>query len=95
MTRYWFARYRVAPNEGRGLVLLGWQGRAVIAVFVLAMLAGAAIFAGLSFAGFMALGVILFVACAIAGGAFFLWAAVAKADPKQTVDDYRKAGVLR
>jgi hypothetical protein len=92
VTDYWFARYRPSPlpqNQSRGLVPISWQGRAAIAAFVLGLVLGGG---GMLFFGLrdqIQIGIPLFIACAIAGGSFFLWASVAKSDPVKSVADYR------
>ena len=93
-TQYWFARYNLNP-EGRGLRPLGWQGFAVIGAFVVAMIGGGLACIALSLGGFVFAGIATFVVCAIAGASFFIWAAVAKKDPKRTVADYQTAGLLK
>jgi hypothetical protein len=92
---YWFARYRVKPNEGRGLRPLSWKGRAVIAGFVLAMIGGGVAFLLLGLAHLLFAGIAVFVICAFGGAATFIWAAVTKSDPVKTVADYQAAGVLK
>lgn len=92
MTDYWSARYTLAPNRGRAIKALTWQGRATIGLFLVAMLGGGLIFAALAVAGQMVLGVIAFALSAIAGAAFFIWAATTKSDPARTVTDYQKDG---
>jgi len=89
MTDYWFARTRVKP-DGRGLMVLRWQGAAVIAGFVLSLFGGAAINVLLVvFAHQYALGVAIWVVCIVAGGCTFIWAAMTKSDPEKTAADYR------
>jgi hypothetical protein len=94
VSEYWFARYTLAPSRGRAIKALSWQGWATIALFLAAMVGGGLLFAALVVAGQVALGIIAFALCAIAGAAFFIWAAVAKSDPVRTVADYQKDGRL-
>jgi hypothetical protein len=89
MTDYWFARSRVNPL-GKGLMVLKWQGAAVIAGFVLSFLIGGIIHVLLSvFAHQYALGMAIWVICIVAGGCTFIWAATNKSDPNRTAGDYR------
>lgn len=93
MTEYWFARYKPAiypQRASRGLVPLRWQGVAVIAIFVLCMLLGGGLMLFFGLRDQMIIGVPLFVILAIAGASFFLWASVARTDPKKSIYDYRK-----
>ncbi len=92
---YWFARYRLKPNRGRGIRALRWEGRAVVAGFVLAMVVGGLTFLLLGLADRFFLGIAAFVLCAIVGASIFTWAAVTKSDPVRTVADYQAAGVLK
>ncbi|HVY50716.1 MAG TPA: hypothetical protein VHA07_04065 [Devosia sp.] len=90
MTEYWFARYTpgLPQNAGRGLVPLGWKGRAAIATFVLGILAGGLCMIAFGLRDQFAIGIPLFAVFAIAGGAFYLWASVAKTDPVRSIYDY-------
>ena len=91
MSEYWFARYKpaVAPQRAsRGLIPLNWKGRAAIAAFVLALILGGASMLFFGLRDQMQIGIPLFVVLAIAGGAFFIWAAVTKADPVKSAYDY-------
>jgi hypothetical protein len=88
--RYWFARHRANP-PGRGLVPLRWQGRAVIALFVIAIIGGGILWLLLALLFHLFIvGVIIFALCALAGGAFFIWAAATRSDPVRSVADYRR-----
>ncbi len=91
MTEYWFARYRPsAPpqNAGRGLVPLNWKGRLAIAAFVLGLVLGGVLMLLFGLRDQMQIGIPLFIVLAIAGGAFFLWASVARTDPVKSVADH-------
>lgn len=92
---YWFARYRLEPNRGRGIRPLRWQGRAVIGGFVLAMVGGGLAFLLLGLNGLMFLGAAVFVIFAITGASVFIWAAVTRSDPVKTVADYQARGILK
>ncbi len=95
-TEYWFARYALVPNRARGIRPLNGKGTAVIAGFVGLMVAGGLLFLLLALlTPLFALGVALFVLCAICAGALLIWAGVAKSDPVRTVADYQKAGLLK
>lgn len=94
-TQYWFARnFRVGYNGyhryRKGVMPISWQGRAVIAGFVVAMVAG-----GLSmllivlYTKTFALGVTLFAILAVAGGGTFIWAVATKSDPDKSIAQYR------
>lgn len=89
MTEYWFARYRIGTNPSRGLVPLTWQGRAVIAGFAGGMVLGGLLFLLFGLRDQFFPGIVLFVVCAIAGTATFIWAATTKSDPVRTVAEYR------
>ena len=88
---YWFARYKPATTmqrAGRGLVPLNWRGRATIAAFVAAMIAGGLLllFFGLRDQFFP--GIASFVVLAVAGASLFIWAAATKSDPTKSAYDY-------
>ena len=89
MTEYWFARSAVNPQR-KGLMVLKWQGAAVIAGFVLSFIVGGIIHVLLSaFVHQYALGMAVWVICIVAGGCTFIWAATNKSDPDKTAGDYR------
>lgn len=94
-TRYWFARNIRAGHQGydrygKGVMPVAWQGQAVIAGFVLAMVGG-----GLSlllivlYTKLFPLGIALFAILAIASGGTFIWAAATKSDPDKSIANYR------
>ncbi|WP_027051579.1 hypothetical protein [Mesorhizobium erdmanii] len=91
--QYWFARTLRAGYVGRdryGKVMpIAWQGRAVIAGFVLAMLSGGLIMllTGL-YTRFFPLGMAIFVILAIGGAGTFLWAVVTRSDPNKSRAEY-------
>jgi len=87
--RYWFARNRRGNGYAKGAMPISWEGRAVIAGFVGAMVAGGLIMLVLSLYNLMALGIALFAILAIAGGGTFIWAATTKVDPDKTRADYQ------
>ena len=92
MTEYWFARYRVGPKQSRGLTPIAWQGWAIIAGFVGAMLLGGLSFVTIAtFTPYFPLGIAIFVICAFGGGCTFIWAATTKSDPIKTAADYQAA----
>jgi len=69
---------------------IAWQGRVVIAGFVLAMLTGGLLMALLGFyANHLALGIALYVILAIAGASTFIWAVATRSDPDKSIADYR------
>ncbi|WP_421759721.1 hypothetical protein [Devosia sp.] len=74
MSTYWFYR----PAAGRSVSPIAWQGWAVIAGFVGAMVGGGVLFLLLGLMGLLALGIAVFVFCAVAGAATFIWAATTK-----------------
>jgi hypothetical protein len=93
MSEYWFARYKPASTSqraGRGLVPLNWKGRATIAGFVLGLVGGGLLFLFFGLRDQFFPGIASFVMLAIAGGSFFIWAAVAKSDPAKSAYDYLK-----
>ena len=94
-TKYWFARnirvgHKGYDRYGKGVMPIAWQGRAVIAGFVVAMVGG-----GLSmllivlYTRIFPLGIALFAILAIAGGGTFIWAVATKSDPDKSITDYR------
>lgn len=92
---YWFARnIRVGhvgrDRYGKGVMPIAWQGRAVIAGFVAAMLLGglSMLLIGL-YTRFFPLGIAIFVTLAFGGAGTFLWAVVTKSDPDKSIADYR------
>ena len=93
--QYWFARnirvgYKGYDRYGKGVMPIAWQGRAVIAGFVLAMLCGGLLMALVGFyANHLALGIALYVILAIAGAATFIWAVATKSDPDKSIADHR------
>jgi hypothetical protein len=92
VSEYWFARYRTSTlvqNQSRGLVPIGWKGRATIAAFGLGMVLGGLLFLFFGLRDQFQIGIPIFVIFAIASFSFFLWAAVAKSDPVKTIYDYR------
>lgn len=93
--KYWFARnirvgHKGYDRYGKGVMPIAWQGRAVIAGFVLAMVGG-----GLSMLLIVLhtrtfpLGIALFAILAIAGGGTFIWAVATKNDSDKSIADYR------
>ncbi len=91
MTGYWFARYRPSPlpqNTSRGLVVVSWQGGVVIAGFVASLVVGAGLFVVGMLTNEIALGVALWVCCVIIGASTFIWASVARCDPKMSAYEY-------
>jgi hypothetical protein len=94
-SRYWFARNIRAGHKGydrygKGVMPIAWQGRAVIAGFVLAMLCGGLLMALVGFyANHLALGIALYVILAIAGAGTFIWAVATRSDPDKSIADYR------
>lgn len=94
---YWFARnirvgYVGRDRYGKGVMPIAWQGSAVIAGFVLAMLCGGLLMALVGFyANHVALGIALYVILAIAGGGTFIWAVATKSDPDKSIAEYRAA----
>jgi len=92
--QYWFARtFRVGhvgrDRYGKGVMPIAWQGRAVIAGFVVSMLSGGLVMllTGL-FTPFFPLGVAIFVILAVGGASTFLWAVVTKSDPNKSRAEY-------
>ncbi|QKD04212.1 hypothetical protein [Mesorhizobium loti] len=92
---YWFARnirvgYVGRDRYGKGVMPIAWQGRAVIAGFVLAMLLGglSMLLIGL-YTRFFPLGIAIFVTLAFGGAGTFLWAVVTKSDPNKSIADYQ------
>lgn len=93
-SRYWFARnirrnYMGHDRYRKGAMPLGWQGRAVIAGFVVAMVGGGLLMALLGFYGKLVLGVVLYAILAAAGAATFIWAVATKSDPDKSMAEYR------
>ena len=92
---YWFARTFRAGSAGRGrygkgVMPIAWQGRAVIAGFVLAMLCGGLLMAMVGFyADHLALGIAPYIILAIAGAGTFIWGVATKSDPDKSIADYR------
>ncbi len=92
--QYWFARtFRVGhvgrDRYGKGVVPIAWQGGAVIAGFVLAMLSGGLIMLLMGlYTRFFALGIAIFVTLAFGGAGTFLWAVVTKSDPNKSRAEY-------
>ena len=91
---YWFARnirtgYIGRDRYGKGVMPIAWQGRAVIAGFIAAMLGGGAIMFLLFFyAHQVALGVVIYVILVIAGAGTFIWAVATKSDPDKSLTEY-------
>lgn len=82
MAKYWFERGLVNGRVGRAVYPTGWQGRAVIALFVLAMVGGGSAFLLIALlTPHFALGIVAFICGAVAGPGIFLWAAATKSDP--------------
>jgi protein-S-isoprenylcysteine O-methyltransferase Ste14 len=90
VTDYWFARYKpgLPQNASRGLVVLRWQGRAVIAAFALSFVCGVGCFVLGMLQNQVALGIGLWVVFVIAGASLFIWASVAKTDPAKPASEY-------
>jgi hypothetical protein len=88
--QYWFARYRYPDGRpARGIIPIAWQGRAVIAGFVAAMVVGGASFISIALStGSFVLGVAVFVILAVCGAGTFLWASVARCDPNKPAAEY-------
>lgn len=87
---YWFARYRRPDGRpAKGLLSLDWRGRAVIAFFVIAMIAGGVAFmTTMLMTRNVVLGIALFVLLDLIGAGTFLWAAVTKCDPVKPAAEY-------
>jgi len=91
---YWFARnirtgYIGRDRYGKGVMPIAWQGRAVIAGFVAAMVGGGAIMFLLFFyAHQIALGVVIYVILVIAGAGTFIWAVATRSDPDKSLTEY-------
>ena len=91
---YWFARnirvgYVGRDRYGKGVMPIAWQGRAVIAGFVLAMLSGGLIMLLMGlYTRFFAVGIVIYVILAIGGAGTFLWAVVTKSDPNKSRAEY-------
>ncbi|TGP53005.1 hypothetical protein EN873_17380 [bacterium M00.F.Ca.ET.230.01.1.1] len=91
---YWFARniragYQGSDRYGKGVMPIAWQGRAVIAGFVAAMLGGGLIMFVLGFyAHQMALGIGLYVILVIAGAGTFIRAVATRSDPDKSLTEY-------
>ena len=92
---YWFARnirvgYVGRDRYGKGVMPIAWQGRAVVAGFVVAMLSGGLLMALVGFYGNrLVLGIALYVIMAIAGAGTFIWAVATRSDPDKCIADYR------
>ena len=95
MTQYWFARYKpgLPSQAGRGLVPLNWKGVATIAGFIASLLVGGALFLYFGLHDEFIVGVPAFVVLAIAGFVLFIWASVAKTDPKKSIYEYQAGRV--
>ncbi|WP_192179010.1 hypothetical protein [Mesorhizobium amorphae] len=88
--KYWFARNRRGNGYSRGVMPISWEGRAVIAGFVVAMVAGGLMMLlTVLYTKSFPLGIALFAILAIAGGGTFIWAAATKVDPDKTRADYQ------
>jgi uncharacterized membrane protein YphA (DoxX/SURF4 family) len=91
---YWFARnirvgYVGRDRYGKGVMPIAWQGRAVIAGFVVAMLSGGLIMLLMGlYTRFFAIGIAIYVILAIGGAGTFLWAVVTKSDPDKSRAEY-------
>jgi hypothetical protein len=90
MTEYWFARRFPVGNPRSGMAPVHWKGWLVVAVFLLAMIAGAATFAWLGADGRVAEGAAVFALFAFGAMIFFVTLSREKGDRIRTVDDYRK-----
>ncbi|WP_095201532.1 hypothetical protein [Mesorhizobium carmichaelinearum] len=92
--QYWFARnirvgYVGRDRYGKGVMPIAWQGRAVIAGFVVAMLSGGLIMLLMGlYTRFFALGIAIFVTLAFGGAGTFLWAVITKSDPNKSRVEY-------
>ncbi|QKC84278.1 hypothetical protein [Mesorhizobium sp. NZP2077] len=92
---YWFARnirvgYVGRDRYGKGVMPIAWQGRAVVAGFVVAMLFGGVIMLLIGlYTRFFALGIAIYVTLAFGGAGTFLWAVVTKSDPDKSIAEYR------
>ncbi|MER8768852.1 hypothetical protein NKJ70_03495 [Mesorhizobium sp. M0092] len=88
--KYWFARNRRGSGYAKGVMPISWEGRAVVAGFVMAIIAGGLIMLLLGlYANLMALGIVIYVLLAICGAGTFIWAAATKVDPEKTMADYQ------
>ncbi|MBW8909978.1 MAG: hypothetical protein JF620_13350 [Mesorhizobium sp.] len=91
---YWFARniragYVGRDRYGKGVMPIAWQGRAVIAGFVAAMIGGGAtMFLLFFYAHQMALGVVIYVILVIGGAGTFIWAVATRSDPDKSLAVY-------
>lgn len=91
--QYWFARTIRRKDGydryGHGLLVLTWQGRAVVAFFVLCMVVGGVTFIAIALTTqrFL-LAVPTFIVLALVGAGTFLWAAATKSDPDKSRLEY-------
>lgn len=88
---YWFARRFPLTDPRRSVAPVHWKGFAVSGIFVAALLIGAIGFAWMAANGYLVQGAVAFLVAALLGGGWFIIVATAKADHKQTVEDYKKA----
>lgn len=94
--KYWFARnirvgHKGYDRYGKGVMPIAWQGRAVIAGFVVAMVAGGLIMLaiGLYSARLMVVGIVIYVCLVVCGAGTFIWAVATKSDPDKSMAEYR------
>jgi hypothetical protein len=89
----WFAALSRTGVGNPRMSPVSREGWLVVATFVGCMVAGGLSLLGFGLADHFVVGIGLFVVLAIAGAAFFLWAAYAHGDTTRTVADYRAARV--
>jgi hypothetical protein len=87
---YWFARRFPIGSPRAGLAPVHWKGYAVVAIYVVVLLAGALAFAWFGAHDNMMEGIAFFVLAAFLGGIFYITVARQKGDRVRTVADYKK-----
>jgi cell division protein FtsW (lipid II flippase) len=90
MTEYWFARRFALDDARQSMAPVHWKGVLVAVVFVAMMLAGGAAWAWLAVTGKMIAGATVFALLSFTGGFLFIAAARTRGDLTRTVADYRK-----
>ncbi|MCV3209853.1 hypothetical protein OHD62_18595 [Mesorhizobium sp. YC-39] len=94
-SKYWFARhirrnYMGHDRYRKGAMPISWEGNAVIAGFIAALVIGGLIMLLMAvYTTLFPLGIALFVVLAVAGAGTFIWAVATRSDPDKSIADYK------
>ena len=89
MAKYWFARQRLDRPFNRRMTPISREGWLVVAGFGACMVIGGAAMAAFMATSMPLIGIAIFAALAITGGATFITLAYKRGDDQHSAEDYR------